>query len=142
MTEEAISLALAYAKRVAFNMSGDPEMESIAGSAAWRAVRTYRVEKGPLKRWIARCVKTQVWCYWRAMKLRRTDQVEPEELEEAIAPAAEEPLGICYFDYKMLYEHYIDRLPLDVMARKYDTNKRGVRRMLDTAIERLVASRS
>lgn len=62
--------ALEYAKRVAFRMSRDPEVESIAAEAAWRAVDSYD-GRIPLERWIALRVRYSVWAYWRSRAKER-----------------------------------------------------------------------
>lgn len=132
---------LAFAKRVAYNMSSDPEMGSIAGIALHRAVSTYDDTRGvPLKRWIARQVKIGVWNYWRRVRDRHEEHqsevwwggvfvMDTPEIQELPIPA---------FDWKLLCEYYIEKWPLDVVARRYDTTVYGARKLLRQAEARLV----
>lgn len=139
-TEELLMpILLKYAKRVAFKMSQDPEMASIAGSAALRAARSYNGQV-PIQRWVALCVKRQVWDYWRRNAKRREEQKELGWWTEEICtydeakPTAELPQP----ELQLLTEYYIDKWPLDVLARRHDTTIYGVRKLLKAAEAKLL----
>jgi DNA-directed RNA polymerase specialized sigma24 family protein len=148
--------ALKYAKRVAFRMSKDPEVESLAGVAAWRAVRTYNpLLNVPMERWVARCVKTEVWCYWRKLRCRPITLKDdtwwesvhcvigaedappnPRLGAKRVKPEAEE-LPIPREDHQLLCEYYLDKWPLDVLARRHEVTIPRVKKLLRAAVARL-----
>lgn len=103
-------------------MSKDPEVESYAGSAALRACREYDEEKGvPLKRWVAYCVKIDVWCYWRTLKRRREEQLTDCKWETvSIEWGPEETNELTSEEWQILCESYIERWCLDVIARRHN----------------------
>src|SRR4051812_4111950 len=128
--------AIVYARKVAFRMSRDPEMESIAGRAAWRAVRTYNGKLRDPKRWVARLVRQGVWNYWRYKARIREEQ---HDLALELAPAVERdtPLDIPQHDFQLLWERYVDKWPLDVIASRHGVPRLWMKRMLALAMERL-----
>lgn len=133
--------ALDYAKRVAFKMSKDPEVESVANFATLSALRSFNEEKGlSLKQWIAVCVKRGVWELWR--KESKHKQVQKTEVwwerVVEVAPIESEPCAPPV-DWLYLVEYYIDKVPLDVMAKQHKTTVYQVRQILNSALQRLRA---
>lgn len=145
MTENDIcTLALPYALRVARCMSRDPEVESIAGVACLKAVRTYN-GKIELKRWIARVVRQYIHSYWRKRKVRaRVWQCDPiaaddyciTELAVAV-PDDCEAFQIGALDRLILTDYYVNKLPLDVVGKKYGMPLYRVRLFLTDAVARV-----
>lgn len=157
--------AVVFATRVAFSMSKDPEVESIANMQAWYAMTTYNPAKGPLDRWIARLVRQGVWAMWRkqfcfkrpmevrtaslVIRIRRlkpiTQSMYSEQDDDGEyyirndpeAPKEEKDLPIPYEEYRLLYEHHIDRFPLDVLAKHRNVTVSVVKCMIDAAERRL-----
>lgn len=125
--------AIKYARRIAYKMSKDPEMDSVAAVAAWKATTSYD-GRIPFEAWVATCTKRDVWYYWRKEARHKMDQLEydvPSTHEEG------EELDISREDWRLLVEYYVEKLPLDVLARKYSTSKLRVRRMIQGAVDRL-----
>ncbi len=136
------SEALEYAQRVAFRMSVDVETQSIAGVSARRAVDTFDPTLGvPIKRHIARCVKMDIWSYWRKIKHRREEQKESMWWEEVWCfDEPEEELRVSTDDWQLLHEHYTDRWPMDVIARRRNTTIYQIKKMLRAAEQRFVSA--
>ena len=109
---------LHFAKRVAFRASKDPEAESVMHEAVLKAVRAFDPAKQvPLKKWVALVVERDVWCYGRKQK-RRAECVEPEILADTlIAPEWVPEPDIHPADWQIVYERYVKKLPIDVIAR-------------------------
>jgi DNA-directed RNA polymerase specialized sigma24 family protein len=118
-----VEIAMKYAKRVAYKMSRDPEAESYAHSATIRAIDTYRPATNvPFKRWLARCVKIAIWNWWRSIQRRHEDVVgggiwDVNVIDNIETQSADLPIP--REDWEFLHSYYIDRWPLDVMARRY-----------------------
>jgi len=124
---------VAYATRVAFRMSKDPEMESIANAAAFRAARTYDGIH-PLKHWVAVVTRRAVWHHWRKLRRRHETLVPTEWLERTVV--APDPdlteLHVSVEDWQFLYDRFVLKWPLDVMARRHgnDCSIRRIRAMI------------
>lgn len=132
--------ALRYAKRVACRMMPrDCEAESLAGEAALRALRTYDPGRAvPMERWISICVRTDVWCYWR-QRSRQSETFHDEqwwEENEPVAPEVDEVELPCQ-DWQILVETYIQRWPIDVVARERGISVYAARKLLRAAEARL-----
>jgi len=129
---------LKYAKRVAFNMWKDPEAESIAGAAAWYAMRTYNPEYGvPTKRWVAKCVKRYIWDFWRRRVKRREEFHTELWWEHVIERTTEQTEHLNPADMKLLHEYYIEGWCLDVVARRYGITKYAAKQRINAAVARL-----
>lgn len=118
-------------------------MGSIAGKALWWAIRTFDESKNvPLKRWIARCVKQGVWSYWRQIRVR-PDRLATDTGLEDVPENREHPedLPISREDFKLLIEYYVEKWPLDVVARRYGVGLHTARKMLKAAVSRLRETR-
>lgn len=140
MDEEIATLALAYAKRIAHNMLKEPiEANSIAGSAAERAIRTYD-GRIPIKRWIALCVKRQVWGHWRQKARKNECQKADSWWAEAVYIHEEDILeGMDQADIQLLSEYYVEKWPLDVVARRHSVSIFRARKMIHAAVSRFTA---
>lgn len=130
---------LAYAKRVAWSMSKDPEVESIAGMGAFRALRTYN-GRIRFKRWVARCVKTSVWCYWRKRANRHEELKDVawccEVYETPPVPCAEECVST--EDWQMLWEKHVEKWCIDVVARRHSMTIHECKKRLKAAESRFL----
>lgn len=125
--------ALIYALRVAKALTRDPEGESLAGLAAWYAYRTFDPTKNvPWRRWVAICVKGHLRDYW---KYKRTESwVETT----TIAPMDSEPIDeLLQTDWQLLVESFIDKWPMDVIARRRGITIYQVKYMIRAAVARL-----
>lgn len=151
-----LTQAVDYATRVARNMTRDPEGDSLANLAAWRAMTSFKPEKKvPLKRWIAICVRTHIHYYWRS-RARHPEQQFSQVSEEAwesmhiytstgsseleaklTAPEEPEELPMTRYDWQLLYENFVDRIPLDSIAKKRGISLKAARALVQSAIELL-----
>lgn len=129
--------ALRYAKRVALNMCRDPEMESIAGSSAWRAILAFDGSR-PFKSFLRVVVRKDVWCYWRREAKRR------EELKSAVwweneGPAVYQQTTLDISDpaWRLLVCYYMERWPLDVVAKRMSCTKKEAKGYIAQAVEEL-----
>lgn len=141
ITEMTPKECLEYAIRVARMMGKgkDPELESLAGMCALRAIRSFDPKHNvPEKRWIARIVRVRIWDYWRKMaKLREENFSEvwweksvyifPEKLYDELGPV----------DFKLLYEYYVEKWCLDVVARRADITEYEAKKRIRAAVARL-----
>ncbi len=129
---------LNYAKRVAFKMWKDPEAESIAGFAALRAMRSFDPSKEvPTRRWVARFVKQRIWQHWRKRAQRR-EELHTELWWEHVAETPPiEDLGFDPIDMKFLYEYFIEKWCLDVIARRYGVTVYSVKLRIAASVARL-----
>lgn len=123
-------------------MSKDPEVESIAGRAAWRAHRTYDPSRNvPWKRWVARITRMAVWYYWRERaKLREENPTEMWWEEVYVAEPRETDIELDRDDFRMLCESFVEKWPADVIARRYNVPTATMRRMLEDAENRFLAA--
>jgi hypothetical protein len=123
---------LKYALQVARRMSRDQETESLAGVAAWRAWTTYRPELGDWRPYVSKFVRLSIQYYWRT---RKPVLLEAPEL----IPAKEdsEQLDIPMEDWQLLVESYIDRWPMDVIARRHGVTVYRIKKQLTGALSRL-----
>jgi hypothetical protein len=88
-----------------------------------------------MERWIARCVKTEIWCYWRKMRVRPVVHEGWENAADRDDEVTE--LLVSNADWMLLWEHFVDKWPLDVIARRHDTTVYGIRKQLGAAEARL-----
>lgn len=144
---------LEHAKRIARRMSRDPEVESLAGLAAWHAYKTYDETKSHWRTWTGRLVKQEVIMYWRELKRRRETQMSQlmNRQEFDGRPTAFEAT-VVYIDpgdtheklrdgdWQLLCEYYIDGWPLDVVARENNMSINTARQTIKAAIARLQTS--
>lgn len=137
---------ISYATRVAYSLWKDPEAESIANEAAWRAYTSYRdpaehtgnyTEEG----WIALLTKQAVWGEWRKQAaLKRNNEPTDGWWEDVIA-TTDEPVSedaASREDWQLLCEYYVDRWPLDVVAREHKTSQTHIKRKLAAALQRFL----
>jgi DNA-directed RNA polymerase specialized sigma24 family protein len=128
---------IAYAIRVAYSMSKDPEVESIANAIVVRALRTYDFSI-PLKRWVARLVKMAIWDYWRELKRRREVSMSEEWWEEVYDKQTEAvELPVEGEELQMLCEKHLEKWCLDVIARRHNTTVYQVKRTIREAEAKL-----
>ena len=140
---------LEHAKRVAFRMSRDPEVESLAGLAAWHAYQTYDEAKSNWRTWTGRLVKQEVIMYWRELKRRREWQMsqlhaniegDPVAFEAVVAyadPDSDSHENLVDGDWQLLTEYYIEGWPLDVVARENNMSIYTARKTIAAAVARL-----
>lgn len=161
--------AVRYAQKIARKMSQDPEVDSLAGEAAWRALYTYDQSKNvKLSWWIAQLTKQSVQYYWRRMaKLREREKlmdelwwqeqsnigrvaetsgrkhayVDGDNLTLRLVTDGEElQYDVKREDWQLLIESFIQRWPLDVIAREHGVTIGTARKMRAAAISRLEAA--
>lgn len=156
--------AVKFAIRIARKMSNDPEVDSLAGEAAWRALYTYDERRGvKLSWWIAQLAKQSVQYYWRRIaKLRerekfmdelwwkeqsklgrigsRAEHYEEDNKLLRSANADEQELDISRDDWQLLVESLIQKWPLDVIARERGISLHQARKLRNAAIARLEAA--
>lgn len=146
-----LSQMLEHAKRVTRRMSRDPEMESLAGLAAWHAFKTYDPEKSHWRTWVGRLAKQEVIMYWRQLKQRREKQMsqllsrtdETPFFEATVVyndPDTDRHDLLANGDWQLLTEYYIENWPLDVVARRNNMTIGVARQTIAAAVARLQAS--
>lgn len=140
----SVAHAVQYAQKIARKMSKDPEVDSVAGDAAWRALYTYRIEKGvKLSWWIAELTKQGVIHYWRQLQaLRRKEQLHSEKwwAEQALKQPADQELDVSKEDWQLLVESFVLEWPLDVIARERNIPIDEARAKRKAALSRLEAA--
>ena len=122
---------LKFAKKIALRMSKDPEVESIAGNALLRALRTYdgRVH---LYGWISVCVKMEVRDFWRRHnRIKFMPETWWENVYEVEEPAT---IDMDPYYWQILCEKYLEKWPLDVVARRHGKTVYRIRKDLEAAI--------
>ncbi len=130
MLEEMIP----YAKRIAFKMSQDPEMASIAYRAAWYASKKFDPSRGvPPRRFLAMVVKQYVWNYWRQIRARREKQKSENWWREVVEVKPLPTEGLPQRYLQLLVEKYELKWPWDVMAKKHGVTKSWARKMVAEA---------
>lgn len=140
-----VNEALEFAKRVALNIWQDPEAESVAGEALLNAMRTFDETKGNYRQWIARHVKLGVWDFMRRFQARHSETRAEgwwEYLYNDETDYTDIPLPIPRADWELLVEYYLEKVPLDVVAKVRDVSVYRVRKMMEAATEKLLESKS
>lgn len=142
---------LDYAIRAARQMNRkDPEMDSLAGLAAWKAHSTFKPEKDvPYKLWVSYCVRMEVYGYWRELRRRPEVQFSQLDTDETIWTETTLHLtscdesdslfdGLSIRDWVILVEHFVHRWPLDVIAKNHCMATEGeASRYVKAAVSRL-----
>jgi hypothetical protein len=129
--------AAQYARRIAYRMWRDPEGQSIANYSAWYAYRSYNGGI-PLERWIAACVKRNIWHYWRKLKIRKAELKENAWMAEEVRMIeTDEPDLVPYDVFELLYRKHVERWCVDVIARRYGWTMRETRTKLEEAAQLL-----
>jgi hypothetical protein len=163
----SVDHAVKYAQKIARKMSKDPEVDSVAGEAAWRALYTYDVKRNvKLSWWIAHLTKQGVQYYWRSLnKLREREKLldelwwmEQSDLgrvprdrgrqqhhyeEDNLAIRLrkdDESLDVDKDTWQLLVESFILKWPLDVIARERGVSIHAARAMRTAAISRMEAA--
>lgn len=134
--------AVKFAQRIAYKMCKDPDIDSIAGIAAWKALYSYDKSKNvKLSWWIAQLTKQAVIHFWRRQtKLREKEQLMEEAWWEKVQEMEEESENnIANEDWQLLVESFILKYPLDVIARDRGVSLSAATKMRKAAISRLEA---
>lgn len=162
---DSVAKAVQYAQKIARKMSKDPEVDSIAGEAAWRALYTYDIKRNvKLSWWVAQLTKQAVVQYWRRMsRLREHEKLMDELWWAEQTPVGrlpgkdlpvhssddnlrhrlsqdEEELATNPVDWQLLVEIFVLKWPLDVIARERSISLGEARRRKMAAIARLEAA--
>ena len=158
--------AVRYAQRIAARMSKDPEVDSVAGEAAWRALWTYEEERGvKVSWWIAHLTKQAVIQYWRRIsKLRKREKLmdelwwmeqtkagrvpqdghkfryDEDNLVNKVSGEEDDGVDVLATDWQLLVESFVLRWPLDVIARERGVSLGKAREMRKAAVSRLEAA--
>lgn len=140
----SVAHAVKYAQKIARKMSKDPEVDSLAGEAAWRALYTYDISRGvKLSWWIAQLTKRSVQYYWRRLaKLREREKLMDELWwqEQSAGHSTEDSINIAATDWQLLVESFVLGWPLDVIAREHGISIGTVKKIRNAAIARLEAA--
>lgn len=137
--EEALKLAKGIARR----MSRDPEAEGLAVEAVAYLYRQNKQDV-PMEAQVRVCTRHSVWCWWRSLRVRpklETGHIEDEQepvLRHAERPAHDSELAIGPYDWVLLHERHIEKLPLDSLARDRGVTVSQVRRMIQQAEDRFI----
>ena len=155
---DSVAHAVRYAQRIARKMSNDPEVDSLAGEAAWRALYTYDLQRGvKLSWWIAHLTKQAVQYYWRRLiKLRKHEKLmdalwweeqshrgrvseKKYEGEDnlCLRVTEDEDVDVTATDWQLLVESFVLKWPLDVIARERGISIGEAQRIRTAAISRL-----
>lgn len=132
---QAVTAMLSFATAVARRMSRDPEAESLANMTVLLAVRSYD-GRIPLERWVAACVKRNIWHMWRKGK-RRPKATDPWLLEAVSMDDPPEDSKLSDFEWRIVCEKYVDKWADDVIARRNGLTLYEVRKLLKFAVRRL-----
>ena len=163
----SVEHAVRFAQKIARKMSKDPEVDSLAGEAAWRALYTWDATKNvKLSWWIAQLTKQSVQYYWRRLKKLREREKLLDELwwqeqsEFGRVPESrgrkskhyeednlclqqhrtdDDELDLSRQDWQLLVESLILKHPLDVIARDRGISRSAAMQMRTAAISRLEA---
>jgi DNA-directed RNA polymerase specialized sigma24 family protein len=135
---------VAYATRVAKSLWKDPEAESIANAAAWRAYTTYRepatrygnyTEEG----WIALIVRQSIHQEWRRLGRQKRSNEHTDgwwlEVVSTTDDEVSEPV-VSPEDWQLLCERFIDGWPVDVIARRHNEGVTHIRRRIAASLQR------
>lgn len=145
-SQTLLKLLLKRGERAATRLSRDPEVESIAGEATLRAIRTYDASKGlAIDIWVVYCVKMDCISYLRQRAHRNEQLRETEWFAERFAfreeeePAEELQLQklVSPEAWQLLQERFVEGWNRRAMARKRGVTVREVDRLLRIAIEDL-----
>lgn len=119
-------------------MPRDPEWDSIAGRAVFRAMRSWgNYSNGcSYRTWVIKLTRQGIWNYWRL--LAKQEQFKSELWWERVYEMPYE-VGdeLAQPDLQLLHEHAIAKWPLDVIARRHGVTICRVKRMLNAAKARL-----
>lgn len=134
---EAIKMAQSWAR----TMSTDPEIDSIAGEAAWRALYTFDAKKNvTIKWWVIQLTKQAIIRYWRQIKrLREREKFMDELWWETQLQSSDTETPIANDDWQLLVESFILKHPIDVIARDHNLSLHEARTRRKAAISRLEA---
>lgn len=140
MQIKTVADAVKFAQFIARKMSRDPEVDSLAGEAAWRALYTFDKAKNvKLTWWIAQLTKQSVLAYWKRLKRLREQEKFMDELwwEEQAQQQEAESKPILQEDWELLVESFILKYPLDVIARERGLSITQATKLRKAAISRL-----
>ena len=159
----SVEEAVRFAQRIARKMSADPEVDSVAGEAAWRAMCSWDSARNvKMSWWIAQLTKQAVIHYWRRLaRLRAKEKLRDEiwwqdqAMEGRIdayqnrydddnllhrIPKEGTYNDIPAEDFQLLIESYVLRWPLDVIARERGVSLHRARALRNAALSRLEAA--
>lgn len=137
---------LKFATNVARRMWDDIEAESAAGNALNRALNTYD-GRTSIKGWVSYCVRVEVRDLWRrfhytSAKMTRTIQHKADVFWLRIGAPDNEEISEFQkqfpFYWTLLVERFIEKLPLDVLARDRSTTVKIVKQNIETGVELLL----
>lgn len=119
-----------------FMLDSEPTLPS---RVAARAVKTYDEAKGKtFKGWVRHITKRAVWYEWRRRGRHPVQQLSEFQAEQLAAPElASEELPVSRTDWKLLCEYYLEKWPMDVVAREYGCSRLEAHRKVRAALSRL-----
>lgn len=139
----SVAEAVQFAQKIARKMSKDPEVDSLASEAAWRALYSYDESRNvKLSWWIAQLTKQSVQYYWRKMAKLREKEKLMDELwwQEQSHRQRDDSLDVVASDWQLLIESFVLGYPLDVLARDRGLSLHEVQKLRKAAISRLEAA--
>lgn len=124
-------------------MSRDPDAEGVADEALAFALKSFDPSRGvPVEAWVAKVVKQNVWCWWRRIAVRPRFAQEPEEFDllgQLSEPPPHPTELLCgVYDWVLLWEHHVEKFPLDGLARSRGVSVAQLKRMIQQAEDRLI----
>ncbi len=135
-------MLLSYARRVARRMHPNDwiEADSIAGLAARKAHETYS-GKIEWERWVFRLVKQRIWAHWRHIKSRREEEQAEFWTDTVMYVHREEDtdLRVSNEAWQLLYDYYVNHVPMDVLAKKRKITVHEVKRWIEAVRVRFIA---
>ena len=140
-----IEEALRLAKGIARRMSRDPEAE---GLAVETVAYLYRIGKQgvPMEAQVRVATRHAIWGWWRSLRVRpkletghREDEQEPV-LRHPEAPEHSAETTVGSYDWILLHEKHIEKVPLDSLARRRGVTVRQVREMVQQAEDRFICA--
>lgn len=163
---DSIEHAVKYAQKIARKMSKDPEVDSLAGEAAWRALYTWdRAKNVKISWWIAHLTKQSIQYYWRKMSKLREHEKLLDELwwqEQSQLGRVDDRVGHVHYrednrtlrhreweerdleisreDWQLLVESLVLKHPLDVIARDRGISRCAATKLRAAALSRLEAA--
>lgn len=127
-----------YGRAVAYSVTGTKKYADEANVAAWRAFEAFD-GTGTMQGFVALCVKRHIWCLWRKAAKAPITQLTFSWWEQNICdvePQCDEQT-VPQEDIQLLSEYYIDKWPLDVVARRHSVTVYRIRKMIRAAVDRL-----
>lgn len=122
--------------RLARVMSTDPDAESAAAVAAWKAHEAFDASRGvPLDNWVTICVRRAVWA---SQKPGRHDATTKPPAWWLAAPDLDADDGGEWSpEWSLLVRHFVDKTPRIKLAEAMGTTVYDIDKRIAAAVSRL-----